>query len=380
MNCFVSINSKNKAKRDIDHLMLEMGYKDLAVKGIGHGHVETFVRKSLSMVSLLLRLKKGDVLVIQYPFKKFYSLQCRIAHLRGAKTITLIHDLGSFRRRKLTVEQEMHRLAHTDYIIAHNPKMKDWILEQATAFLPQRDGKNFFEHKIVCLEIFDYLSKVEPHLHNSTGGQNNSADKPNNNAGGHNRIVYAGGLGERKNAFLYTAGRAVEPLSIDVCGSGNLDTHRFAPNIHYHGRIASDEFIRGSARRLPANKSDDADRETDGFGDWGLVWDGDSTEGCSGIWGEYLKYNNPHKASFYIRAGLPVIVWKQAAMAPFVETEGVGITIDSLKELPLRLRQVTGQQYAQICGRVFRMAQRLQQGYYFRRAIREILAPSNGRV
>lgn len=202
--------------------------------------------------------------------------------------------------------------------------------------LPQREGKNYFEGRIVSLDIFDYLSNVEPHLHNS--------------ADGHNRIVYAGGLGERKNAFLYLAGRAVEPLSIDVYGSGNLDTHRFAPNIHYHGHIGSDDFIRNSP------------------GDWGLVWDGDSTEACSGIWGEYLKYNNPHKASFYIRAGLPVIVWKQAAMAPFVETEGVGIAINSLKELPQRIAQVTDEEYARICERVHEMAQRLQQGYYFRRA------------
>ena len=35
-------------------------------------------------------------------------------------------------------------------------------------------------------------------------------------------------------------------------------------------------------------------------GGWGLIWDGSSLKGCQGNYGEYLKYNNPHKTSFYI--------------------------------------------------------------------------------
>lgn len=341
MECFISINSKNKAKRDIDRLMLGLGYKDLAIKGVGKRHVETFIRKSLSMLSLLTRLHKGDTLVIQYPFKKFYSLQCRIAHLRGARVITLIHDLGSFRRKKLSIEQEMHRLSHTDYIIAHNREMKLWIEKQAAVFLPQLGGRNYFEGRIGCLEIFDYLSDVAPHRHQS--------------AGGHSSIVYAGGLGERKNAFLYQAGQAVAPLSIDVYGDGNLDTTRFAPNLHYHGRIASDEFIRTAP------------------GDWGLVWDGDSVDACSGVWGEYLRYNNPHKASFYLRAGLPVIVWRKAAMASFIDKEGVGIAVENLQELPRRIAAISAEGYSRMCEKAYGMSQRLQQGYYFHQAISEAL-------
>lgn len=341
MNCFISINSKNKAKRDIDALMREMGYKNLAIKGVGKGHVETFIRKSLSMINLLLRLHKSDILIIQYPFKKFYTLQCRIAHLKGAKVITLIHDLGSFRRRKLTVEQEIHCLSHTDYIIAHNPKMKEWIMEQATKFLPHKESRDFFENKIGCLNIFDYLSEVEPHLHSGS---------PH-----HNHITYAGGLGVRKNSFLYQAGQAMPSCLINLYGSGNLNPAHFAPNIRYHGHIESDDFIRQAQ------------------GNWGLVWDGDSIEACSGIWGTYLKYNNPHKTSFYIRAGLPVIVWKESAMAPFVESEGVGLSVKSLREVEERIAAVSNEQYQQICANVLRMSRQLNEGYYFHKAINDAL-------
>ena len=90
-------------------------------------------------------------------------------------------------------------------------------------------------------------------------------------------------------------------------------------NIIWHGFMNADDFIKQVR------------------GNFGLVWDGDSLEECHGDFGSYLKYNTPHKASFYLRAGLPIIVWKESAIAPLVEEKGVGFAINSLKELPGRL-------------------------------------------
>lgn len=45
------------------------------------------------------------------------------------------------------------------------------------------------------------------------------------------------------------------------------------------------------------------------------VWDGDSVDTCAGNTGAYLRYNNPHKTSLYLACGMPVIVWKEAAIA-----------------------------------------------------------------
>ena len=42
-----------------------------------------------------------------------------MAHMRGARVVVIIHDLGSFRRKALTPEKEICRLNHADYIIAH---------------------------------------------------------------------------------------------------------------------------------------------------------------------------------------------------------------------------------------------------------------------
>lgn len=341
MNHYIAINSTNKAKQDIDTLMHALGFSNAVVRGVPRSprtkaqqKVETFTRKVLSVFGLLFKLNKGDVLLIQYPFKKFYTLQCRIAHLRGAKVVTLIHDLGTFRRRKLTAAQEVQRLAHTDAIIAHNPKMKAWIEDMFAQY--SRDKAPI----INTLGIFDYLSAVP------------LAPLSRTNDGA---IVYAGGLGERKNAFLYDAGSALQNCVMNLYGSGNLDYSRFGSNIHHHGHIASDDFIRSVS------------------GSWGLVWDGDSCNGCSGIWGEYLKLNNPHKTSFYLRAGLPVIVWSQSAMADFVINRNVGIAVDRLSDIPAAVAAIDAERYAQILANVATMQQQLNEGHYFRTAFADAL-------
>ena len=149
MNYFISMDSPNTAKRHIDAFMKEIGFVDVAVK-MGKGKIAIFFRKLFSMVNLLFKLHKGDVLLIQYPFKKFYVIQCQIAHLKKARVITLIHDLGTFRRKKLTARQEVRRLSHTDVIIVHNQSMNNWLVEHGC------------KAPLVNLDIFDYISKNEP--------------------------------------------------------------------------------------------------------------------------------------------------------------------------------------------------------------------------
>ena len=68
-------------------------------------------------------------------------------------------------------------------------------------------------------------------------------------------------------------------------------------------------------------------------GSFGLVWDGDSTDGCNGASGDYIRYNNPHKLSLYISSCLPVIVWSQAAIADFVRQHNIGFCVDKLIDI-----------------------------------------------
>ena len=133
---------------------------------------------------------------------------------------------------------------------------------------------------------------------------------------------------------------------MDLYGKGFEESENHCDRLHYHGFIASDDFISNVKA------------------DFGLVWDGDSIDACTGAWGEYLKINNPHKTSFYLRAGIPVIVWSQAAMAAFVRDNHLGLVVDTIEDIGRQLRTLTKDQYQQIRENAAAIALRLADGHY----------------
>ena len=100
------------------------------------------------------------------------------------------------------------------------------------------------------------------------------------------------------------------------------------------------------------------------------MWDGDSLDTCSGEYGNYLRLNSPHKVSFNLRAGLPVIVWKESAVAPIIKKYGCGIAVGSLKELDNILPRLSQEDYSDMQERARQMAMRLNQGYFLKEALR----------
>ena len=324
--------STNKAKPDIALFCREAGYRDVSARPPFGGSVGKFLCKTATVARLVTNLHKGDVLIIQYPYKKYYKTLCRIARMKGARTITLIHDLGAFRRKKLTPAEENARLSQTDCIIVHSRAMAQWLADHGCRV------------PMVVLDIFDYRS--------------GAAFKPRHTTGAApTRIVYAGSLGERKNRFLYAFPPLIPSCIIAVCGRG-LDEDKVSNpdgNFIYRGFVPSEQFF------------DSPD------GDWGLVWDGDLTDCCGGVWGEYLRINNPHKASFYIRSSIPVIVWKHSAMAPFITVNHLGIAVESLADLETLLPQITPEQYGAYAAACADFARRLDEGHFFRRAVAKSL-------
>lgn len=325
-NLYLQIPSGNKAKEDIDVIMAQEGFRNVAVSLSSHNAVARFISKLLSVLLLVLRVHKGDVLLVQYPFKKYYSLVCQLTHLKGGKVITLIHDLGSFRRKKLTVEQENVRLSHTDVLIVHNEAMQQFLVEHG------------FKKPIVTLGIFDYLAPTP-------------GNTPVKEANEPWQVVYAGGLAKRKNTFLYL-----------------LDEHIQGWHFNIHGKGLDEEFTKDWKNITPCGfiKSDDFIHQS--IGHFGLVWDGSSIDECAGDWGVYLRVNNPHKTSFYLRSGKPVIMWSEAALTPFVLREGVGIAVSSLREIGTALAALTPAQYETMCNNAKAVSQKLANGYYFKEA------------
>lgn len=326
MNCYLArdykgtLSAGNKARTDIEAVMSSLGYRNLGIRqSVSNGGLKHFVRNLAGVIKECGTIRPGDIVVLQYPLKKYFSPVCHIAHARGAKVIALIHDLGSFRRKALTEEKEIRRLSNADLIIAHNATMRRWL---------ERRGCTA---KVIELGIFDFLNHSRP-------AENHEPD-------GNYKVVYAGNLQRRKNSFLYSIrpqGWSMVLYGIGFEASEATDTE----SIDYRGFAKPSDLIK------------------DAGGDFGLVWDGDSTRECSGAYGEYLRVNNPHKTSLYIRCGLPVIIWKEAALAPFIVEHGLGLAIGSLEELDTLLPSVTPEQYSRMRKNVLDMAERLANGKF----------------
>jgi hypothetical protein len=333
MNYFIAVLTRNRAKNDIDRIAADMGFRSLMPRPKKKDAVTRFFVKLLGVARILITLKRGDVLFLQYPMKKFYATACLFAHWKGAKVVALIHDLGAFRRRKLTPEQENRRLARTDFLIALNDTMIAYL---------KRKG---CQVQLYSVGILDYLSDATP------------ATYPTPHQPW--KVVYAGGLGRWRNEFLYKIDPIIEGWKLDIYGRGFEESYAVDwKHTRYHGYKDSELFI--------------AQTEAD----FGLVWDGDSIDECRGAWGEYLKINNPYKASFYLRSHIPVIVWAQSAMAPFVREQNIGICVDTLADVNQVLRQLTSEQYHAMKQNAIQIGTRLGEGYFVKQAISAGLAYS----
>lgn len=160
MKCYLSRNYKGvsssgyKAKTDMEDLMAGWGFRNIGLKRTFYPHViVSFVLTLFGVLKALVCLRKGDILFLQYPLKKYFSFICNVAHFKGCKIVILIHDLGSFRRKKLSVSQEIKRLEHADYIIATNPAMQQWIKDRHCQI------------PVGHLGVWDYLSVARPDAH-----------------------------------------------------------------------------------------------------------------------------------------------------------------------------------------------------------------------
>ena len=181
--CYISRNyynltsAGNKAKTDNEDTLAEMGAINLGLpRTIRNSKILAFFLDLIGIIRACILLQKDDVLFLQYPVKKYFSFLCHIAHLKGARTVSLIHDLGSFRRKKLTIQKEINRLSNSDYIIASNEKMKGWLKEHG------------LQKPVGALGLFDYRSASKCSEEVTEREQV--------------KVVYAGALSMKKNSFL----------------------------------------------------------------------------------------------------------------------------------------------------------------------------------
>ncbi|MDQ7174347.1 galactofuranosyltransferase [Lactococcus lactis] len=333
-------NAGNKARNDVESIVKSQGFQALILSVDNWYEMSTAkaqIHKAKAFSHSLNRLNEGDELLIQFPMLHhsfFTTSLVKKARRRGVKIYFIIHDLDALRfkngqdvplkHRILLKIQESGLRGSADGIIAHNPIMKSVLVDKGIA-----------ADKIVSLDIFDYLI---PNFQEKTGLTKNQ------------RIIVAGNLAQEKASYLYSL--PAEP-AYNLYGVG-FDENRALANETYFGPFLPDE--------LPAALE----------GGFGLVWDGDSAETCSGVFGEYLRYNNSHKASLYLASGFPLVVWKQSALSHFVLENGCGIAVESLHDLKATIDNLSDTDYQDLVENTKRVGKGIRDGHYLLTALNNL--------
>jgi hypothetical protein len=327
-------NSGNKVVADISTIAAKNGFE--RIKMHNHNTTKSVIDRLKRKIDYILDWKKcykqvtnNSIILLQHPVHIINAEVVRkLKYKKNIRFISVVIDVEELRQfyfNKFHKKEFELMLETADILIVHNDMMTKFFLE-----------KGFPKEKIINIETFDYLQEN------------------NNIVNFEKSISFAGNLDTVKCGFIGHL-KELKAIKVNLYGS-NLDENLLkAENLKYYGSFPVDEIPK------KINK---------GFG---LVWDGDSIDTCSGSFGQYLKYNNPHKLSLYLSCGLPVVIWKQAAQANFVKKYKLGICVDSLREAEQIISNMDENNYKEIQSSVDKLKPLLCSGYFADKAIKKAL-------
>lgn len=324
-----------KYDNDILKIFFELGFK-LEYYSIIRNKFNKFV-VLINLIKTLL-FSERTLYFFRYPFlywnKNLYYIQMLyqwilfyIMKISKHKIGVIISDLDFVRNEGFKkIYKDIRFLKNFDYIIVHNDVMKDFLIKNGldkNKLINQEIGNNLSESFIVPKRS---LSKT---------------------------LVFSGNLSKSKFLSKFNNENMVS-YKINLYGMG-FDKKNENKILNYKGSYSSEDIV----KKLN--------------GSFGLIWDGDEINTCSGFYGEYTKINNPSKFSQYIVAGLPVIVWKKSAVSKVVKEYNIGFSVNNLIELDTILNNMNENLYQYYLSNVMRLREKVMQGYHFRKAISEVL-------
>ena len=323
-------NAGPKAKMDIEKIVSKTLEFDVVSLDITNNISNAFIRRIYLFVKRFILANKVhknvDLASVQSPYSNR-----KIILNKFKKKILIIHDIDGLRQQiPKKLKKEINFYKSCDYVIVHNQRMKDFLVERGV-----------IASKIYILELFDYLC---------VDRNENYKDKESENFK-EPTIVYSGNLD--KANFINQLDSKEMKFKINLYGTKTKEINN--NKMLYKGVFNAEE--------LP-NKLE---------GNLGLVWDGNYDESDEyDTFKFYTKYNNPHKLSCYIAAGFPVIVWKKSAIADFVRKYNIGYEISDLYEI----NDLDFSDYEKKIDNLKNLTEKVRNGYFTKRVINEVLRDS----
>ncbi len=312
-------NAGPKAKTDVEKILSDKNFVIETISINNTGKINKILR-IINAVVLSIKYFRNNLILIQSPLE-LWNLENKL-FINNNMIVIFIHDIEGLRKqdcKKLNKELQLYN--NSKYVISHNKNMSDFLIRNGIA-----------KEKILTLTLFDYLAN----------------DNDNNCVNFNEEIVYAGN--PKKSPFIYQIDEKKIKYTINIYGIG----------------IKCD--INGKVKYKGSFQADNLPNEWNGS--VGLVWDGnfdesDENEGFK----NYTKYNNPHKLSCYIAAGIPVIVWRKSAVSDFVISNNIGYVISNIYDI----NNIDFSDYSDKKKNVDIISKRVKDGYYTKKTINKII-------
>ena len=308
------VNHGGIAHRDIETILKERRFQKISLPFRASFSLFAKWMRVRSTIANILAIPTGSMVVYQFPLyarlnRVFVDLLLRT---KKAELICCILDINGLKSGNSDMlEKEIQILKKHRLFIVHNRNMEGWLRE----FVP--------DAQIATLDFFDFLTAPATIKRELS-----------------NEICFAGNLA--KSLFLEEL-KVLPELKFHLYGPG-FNEEMAAKYVKYHGEF--DPYL------LPQKIE----------GSFGLVWDGDSIDGAEGPLGDYMQYISHHKVSLYILSGMPMLVYAKAGTASLVKQHGIGITVNSLKEIPGIITRTTAAEYQQMIDNMKILAKEISTG------------------
>ncbi|MBZ6003204.1 glycosyl transferase [Leuconostoc gelidum subsp. aenigmaticum] len=272
---------------------------------------EDWIRNQLKNYESLIF--PGDVIIWQYPK---YSPKLELAVIKWAKKrniliVALVHDVTMIR---------------TD-----TNKLKKYNLETDKEVLQSFDVVMLPLHFINALKDFgvnlNNIIEIAPYdfLYNQVITP----------ASYQKLVVYAGSLAKFPN---------LDQIDFDLIIYGEKN---FSSVVFDQPHIKNGGFV--EATDLPAKLSSG----------YGLIWDEADNDPYLQ---QYTQWNWPYKFSLYMVSGLPVVAWRESAIADIIMQKNVGVVISKLSELRDMLDSISEERYQQMANNAANFGKQLAMG------------------
>lgn len=332
-NSILDDSWENEKIKNINEFLKEIGFEEKSIlKGVC-GNISYYNKDINMFVPQGIDIPKDSIIFLHYPCNYLDPITIEILKStkedRQNKIVTLVHQLNIF-SYDLNLYNDVEFLNGSDYVFVHTNDMGRFL------------KKNGLKSETIPINGFDYY--VEGELKERKDREETdkySVDYICDTRSDEDYILSNFNRMRMKNYYVnyYSAKR----------GTGG----ELAPitDIRYLGKVDYKNVYKELS------------------GDFGIVYPMCNTKLSDE---KSLKLFTSVEETIYILNGMPLIVFSDNPNASFIKKEGIGIVVNSLKDIDESLGRLSNRRYNEMRRKVNRIRDKYSRGFYIKRAMENL--------